>query len=158
MIFYFLFFFNFLAAQCFLGCVGFLQLQRTGAALRCGHGLASLCGVLPPLLWLLLLRSCSTRAQQLWCIGLSCSLACGILPDQQLSPALAGGFLPPGSSVHGLLQARILECVAMHSPRGSSRPRYRTQVSCTAGRFPTIWATREAAYPLHHQGSPNCMF
>ena len=37
---------------------------------------------------------------------------------------------PPGSSVHGILQARILERVAMPSSRGSSRPRYQTQVSC----------------------------
>ena len=42
---------------------------------------------------------------------------------------------PPGSSVHGILQARILEWVAMPSSRGSSRPRDRTQVSCIAGRF-----------------------
>ena len=33
---------------------------------------------------------------------------------------------PPGSSVHGMLQARILEWVAMPSSRGSSRPRGRT--------------------------------
>ena len=44
----------------------------------------------------------------------------------------------PGSSVHGILQARILEWVAMPSSRGSSRPRDRTQVSCTAGKFFTI--------------------
>ena len=40
---------------------------------------------------------------------------------------------PPGSSVHGILQARILEWVAMPSARGSSQPRYRTHssyVSC----------------------------
>ena len=37
---------------------------------------------------------------------------------------------PPGSSVHGILQARILEWVAMPSPRGSSRPRDLTFVSC----------------------------
>ena len=37
---------------------------------------------------------------------------------------------PPGSSVHGILQARILEWVAMFSSRGSSRPRNRTRVSC----------------------------
>ena len=43
----------------------------------------------------------------------------------------------------GLLQARILEWVAMPSSRGSSQPRDRTQVSCIAGRFFTIWATRE---------------
>ena len=53
----------------------------------------------------------------------------------------------PGSSVHGMLQARILEWVAMLSSRGSSQPRDWTQVSCTAGRFFTVWATREA----HHQ-------
>ena len=37
---------------------------------------------------------------------------------------------PPGSSVHGILQARILECVAMPFSKGSSRLRNRTQVSC----------------------------
>ena len=47
----------------------------------------------------------------------------------------------PGSSVHVILQARILEWVAMPSSRGSSQPRDRNQVSCTAGRFFTIWAT-----------------
>ena len=50
----------------------------------------------------------------------------------------------PGPSIHGILQARILESVAMSSSRGSSQPRYQTQVSCIAGRFFTVWATREA--------------
>ena len=45
---------------------------------------------------------------------------------------------PQGSSVHGILQARILEWVACSFSRGSSRPRDRTRVSCTAGRFCTI--------------------
>ena len=44
----------------------------------------------------------------------------------------------------GILQARILEWVAMPSSRGSSQPRDWTQVSCVAGRFFTIWASREA--------------
>ena len=44
----------------------------------------------------------------------------------------------PGSSVHGILQARILEWVAILFFRGSSQPRDRTQVSCIAGRFFTI--------------------
>ena len=48
-----------------------------------------------------------------------------------------------GSSVHGILQGRILEWVFIPFSRGSSRPRDRTWVSCTAGRFFTIWATRE---------------
>ena len=51
---------------------------------------------------------------------------------------------PPGSSVHGNLQARILEWVAIPFSRGSSQPRDQTQVSHIAGRFFTIWATREA--------------
>ena len=50
---------------------------------------------------------------------------------------------PPGSSVHGILQARILEWVAYPFSRGSSWSRYRHWVSCTADRFFTVWATRE---------------
>ena len=50
----------------------------------------------------------------------------------------------PGSSVHGILQARILEWAAMPSSRASSQPRDWTQVSCIAGRFFIVWATREA--------------
>ena len=49
----------------------------------------------------------------------------------------------PGSSVQGILQARILEWVAIPFSGGSSWPRDQTQVSCTAGKFFTIWATRE---------------
>ena len=48
---------------------------------------------------------------------------------------------PPGSSVHGILQATVL---AMPSSRGSSWPRDWTQVSHIAGRFFTIWATSKA--------------
>ena len=51
---------------------------------------------------------------------------------------------PPGSSVHGILQARILEWVAISFSRGSSWPRDRTQVSQIAGRCFNLWATREA--------------
>ena len=53
----------------------------------------------------------------------------------------------PGSSVHGILQARILEWVAMPSSRGSSQPRDWTWISCIAGRFFIMWATREV--PSH---------
>ena len=42
---------------------------------------------------------------------------------------------PPGSSVHGMLQARILEWVAMLSSRGSSQPRDQTWVSCIGRRI-----------------------
>ena len=53
-------------------------------------------------------------------------------------------YIPPGSSVHGILQARILEWVAVPFSRISSQRRDQTWVSCIAGRFFTIWATREA--------------
>ena len=49
----------------------------------------------------------------------------------------------PGSSVHGILQATILEWVPMPFSRGSSQSRDWTQVSCTAGGFFTLWVTRE---------------
>ena len=45
----------------------------------------------------------------------------------------------PGSSVHGILQARILEWVASFFSRGSSRPRDQTWISHIADRFFTIW-------------------
>ena len=50
----------------------------------------------------------------------------------------------PGSSVHGILQERILEWVAISFLREFSRPRNQTQVSYIAGRFFTDWATKEA--------------
>ena len=72
-----------------------------------------------------------------------------------LSPVLCLGAQSAPLSM-GILQARILEGVAMPSSRGSSQPRNQTQVSHIAGRFFTIWVTsREAqeywsgvAYPV----------
>ena len=55
---------------------------------------------------------------------------------------------PVDYTVHRILQARILEWVAVAFSRGSSQPRNKTQVSRIAGGFFTSWATREA------QGSP----
>ena len=46
--------------------------------------------------------------------------------------------------VHGILQARVLEWVAISFSRGSSRPRDQTQVSWIAGKYFTVWATRKA--------------
>ena len=51
---------------------------------------------------------------------------------------------PMGYTVHGILQARILERVAFPFSRGSSQLRDWTQVSCIAGGFFTSWGTREA--------------
>ena len=52
------------------------------------------------------------------------------------------GLYLPGSSIHGIFQARLLQWVAISFSRGFSQPRDRTQVSCIAGRLFTIWATR----------------
>ena len=69
-----------------------------------------------------------------------------VLKSLQSCPALCHpmGCSLLGSSVHGILQARILEWVSIPFFRGSSQPRDRTQVSWTVGRFFTIWATWEA--------------
>ena len=51
---------------------------------------------------------------------------------------------PMDYTVHGILQARILEWVAFPFSRGSSQPRDPTQVSSIVGGFFTSWAIREA--------------
>ena len=51
-----------------------------------------------------------------------------------------------GSYVHGILQTRILDWVAIPCSRGSSRLRDQTRVSCITGRFFIIWGSREAIY------------
>jgi len=68
-------------------------------------------------------------------------------------------FLPV-SSVHGILQARLLEWVAISFSRGSSQPRDQTQVSCIAGGFFTVWTTREVKFSESHLFSVTgcCLF
>ena len=51
-------------------------------------------------------------------------------------------------TVHGILQARILEWIAVPFSREPSQPRDWTQVSCIAGRFLTCWANGEALKPF----------
>ena len=62
---------------------------------------------------------------------------------------------PPGSSIHGILHARILEWVAIPFSRGSSWPRNWTLVSCIASGFFTVWDTREAIinFTFYHNKS-----
>ena len=57
---------------------------------------------------------------------------------------------PPGSSVHGILRARILEWFAMPSSRGSSQTRDQTHVSCTSCRW--------IFYRLSHLGSLRSLY
>ena len=54
------------------------------------------------------------------------------------------GCSPPGPSVHGIFQARILEWVAISSSRGSSRPRDQTHISCVS------WTGRWVLYHWCH--------
>ena len=51
---------------------------------------------------------------------------------------------PPGSSVHGILQATVMEWVVIPFSRGSSQPKDQTSVSCIISCIFTIWATRGA--------------
>ena len=71
-----------------------------------------------------------------------------VLPDTTMKVKVAQLCLtlcdPIDYTIHGILQAGILEWVAVPFSRGSSQPRDPTQVSCIAGRFFTSWATREA--------------
>ena len=77
-----------------------------------------------------------------------CVCVCVCVWVTQSGPALCHSMncSPPGSSVLGILQARILERLAIPFSRGSSQPRDWTRVYHTAGRFFTVF-TREA-----HQG------
>ena len=97
-------------------------------------------GVHPPLtfwvLWpLISYLSCFVLCSQL-CLTLCDSMDCN----------------PPGSSVHGIFQAKILERVAISSPRRSSPPRDWTHVSyvsCITGSFLICWATGETLPPAY---------
>ena len=78
---------------------------------------------------------------------------CGVCLVAQLCPTLCDPMdcSPPGSSVHGISQARILEWVAISFSRGSSQPRDRTSVSCIAGGF----FTTEPQLLLYSNGHSN---
>ena len=69
---------------------------------------------------------------------------CGLVTKSCLTLANSMDYTPPGSSLHGIFQASILECIAISFSRWSSGPRNRTRVSCIAGGFFTNLATREA--------------
>ena len=80
--------------------------------------------------WKLQMTGLDTRKFPIWVPAMGCWLNCCVCilwPHRLYSPL--------GSSVHGILQARILDWVAMPFSRGSSRPRDWTWVFCIAGRF-----------------------
>ena len=86
----------------------------------------------------------SFRWKCLWWNGVCvvCAQTCPVLCDHM-------DCSPSGSSVHGILQARILEWVAIPFFRGSSWPRDLSRVFHIAGRFFTIWATREVVKTIN---------
>ena len=79
--------------------------------------------------------------------SLSAVLCCA--KSLQSCPTLFDPMNPPGSSVHGILQARILEWVAMPSSRGSSPPRDETCISYVS------CISRRVLYHWCHLGSPH---
>ena len=108
-----------------------------------------------------------------FCLWISMSIRLGLFPSSLMLPLgcvthsavrfLEMGFLlihaymkvvqscptlcdPMDYTVHGILQARILEWVAFPFSGGSFWPRDRTRVSCIVGGFFTIWTTREALF------------
>ena len=78
---------------------------------------------------------------------LLCVCVCHSVLSDSLQPhRLLCPLQQPGSSVHGILQARILAWISVSFSRGSSWLRDQTLVSCTATRFFTVWAIGEALF------------
>ena len=95
----------------------------------------------PKTLWNLIRYQCTNKLSSVsgWVFSLcvlvprSCPTLCDLMDCS-----------PPGSSIHGIFQARILGWVAISFPRGSPRPRDWIHVSRIAGRLFTVWATRKS--------------
>ena len=77
---------------------------------------------------------------------------CSVVSDSFATPM---DYSPPGSSVHGISQARILEWVAISSSRESSQIRDQTRVSCTAGGFFTTEPPGKPACGITHNPVPS---
>ena len=71
------------------------------------------------------------------------SHCCCSVVQLYLTPCDPMGCNPPGSSVHGILQSRIRGSVTIPFSRGSFWPRNRTNVSCIADIFFSVWTTRK---------------
>ena len=110
----------------------------------------SLARILHPWYVIRLLMSHPRCLVTLACLQQGESVSCSVLFDS-LWPQ---GLSMDCNSVHGILQARILEWVAFPFSRGSSWPRDRTRVSGTAGGFFTVCATRRS--PVSSEGFVKC--
>ena len=100
-------------------------------------------------------------AAEIWKLSVTAaSIACsggGLVA--KLCPTLCNPMdcSSPGSSLHEILQARILAWVAISFSEGSSPPRGQAQVSCITSRFLTDWATREARIQFSSVQSLSCV-
>ena len=88
--------------------------------------------------WILYQLSYQGSQKHQWVVLVLVAQSCPLLRDPM-------DCSPPGSSAHGILQAIILEWIAIPSSRGSSWHRDQTWVSCIADRFFTIWALPSVA-------------
>ena len=90
-------------------------------------------------------RSRRSGIKSLWWVTLFMmtlgSVSCTVVSHSLQSHGL---YSLPSSSFHGFFQGRILEWVAIPFSRGYFQPRNQAWISCTAGRFFTIWVTRKA--------------
>ena len=105
-------------------------------------------------------RACKKERNSTQVCVCVCVHACVVRQSVMSNSLWPMGCSLPGSSVHGILQARILEWVAIPFSRGHSQTRNWTWIS-VAGGFFTVWATREPLYPgqdvksdsVHHETS-----
>ena len=90
--------------------------------------------------------SCFCPVDSVWCLkpGDEDVCVCVLVAQSCLTLCNSMDCTPPGFSVHGILQARILEWIAIPFSRGSSQPRDGTQVSWLAGEFFTTEALMRA--------------
>ena len=84
--------------------------------------------------------------------------ACCLVTQMYLTLCDLMDCSPPGSSVHGILQATILEWVAMSFSRGSSWPRNCTQISCNDRQILDHWVTREGCILKLYTCSYTCVY
>ena len=106
----------------------------------------------PPAVWTAFLLLSSEPFNFLFLI--SVCVVCVLVA--QLYPTLCDPMdcAPQAPLVHGIFQARVLEWVAISFSRASSQPRDRIQILCIAGRFFTVWATREVKPLLNIDHDP----
>ena len=98
----------------------------------------------PPRSFLVRKVSLTLRMRSMW------SYCCYLVAKSCLTLCSPMGCSPPGSSVHGISQARILEWAAISSSRESSQLRDGTCVSCISRQILYHWATREAQFVIYY--------